>query len=136
MCTIERPERAQTIGEFCAAENICASTYYKMRRLGVGPREERVPGTTIIRITAEARCAWHVRLAEMRQSRDADLEERRRSAHATQAGKIAAASPLHVSKRSRREARPASGGAAPTLIRAADPEPTLLNLPPVGGRLK
>jgi hypothetical protein len=70
-----------------------------MKRLGVGPREERVPGTTIIRITPEARRAWHAQLAEMRQSREAELEERRRSAHATQAGKIAAASPLHVSKR-------------------------------------
>jgi hypothetical protein len=97
----QRPERAQTIGEFCAAENISAASYYKMRRLGVGPREERVPGTAIIRITPEARRAWHALLAEMRQSRDAELEERRRSAHATQAGKMAAASPLHVSKRQR-----------------------------------
>jgi len=94
-----RPERAQTIGEFCAAENISAASYYKMRRLGVGPREDRVPGTTIIRISPEARRAWHVRLAEMRQSGEAELEQRRRSAHAAQAGKIAAASPLHVSKR-------------------------------------
>ena len=42
----------------------------------------------------------------MRQSREAELEERRRSAHATQA-KIAAASPLHVSKK-----RKTAGGEA------------------------
>jgi hypothetical protein len=95
----ERPERALTIREFCEAENISTASYFKMRRLGVGPREERVPNTTIIRISPEARRAWHARLAEMHQSRDADLQARRRSAQATRAGKMAAASPLHVSKR-------------------------------------
>jgi hypothetical protein len=95
----ERPERALTIREFCEAEHISPASFYKMRRLGVGPCEEHVPGTTIIRITAEARRAWHAQLAEMRKSREAQLEDRRRRAHATQAGKIAAASPLHVSKR-------------------------------------
>jgi hypothetical protein len=105
MSVEERPERAQTIGEFCAAENISVASYYKMRRLGVGPREERVPGTAIIRVTPEARRAWHLLLAEMRHSREAELEERRRSAHATHAGKIAAASLLHVSRK-----RDTSGG--------------------------
>ncbi|HEV7982423.1 MAG TPA: hypothetical protein VGP86_05960 [Xanthobacteraceae bacterium] len=95
----ERPERALTIGDFCAAEHVSVATYYKMRRLGVGPCEERIPGTAIIRITPEARRAWHERLAEMRQSGEAKIEERRRSAHAAHAGKMAAASPLHVSKR-------------------------------------
>jgi hypothetical protein len=100
MCTIyERPERALTTAEFCAAERVSVSTYYKLRRLGVGPCEERVPGTAIIRITPEARRAWHAQLAEMRQSGEAELEERRRRAHAAHAGKMAAASPLHVSKR-------------------------------------
>jgi hypothetical protein len=135
MSTVEeRPERALTIGEFCAAEHISVASYYKMRRLGVGPYEDRVPGTAIIRINAEARRAWHMRLAEMRRSLDAELEERRRIAHATQAGKMAAASAIHVSKRSRPEAGPSRGGTVQRPIRAADAEAKPQNFPKkIGG---
>jgi hypothetical protein len=139
MSTIIEPhpdERAFTIREFCVAEHISRASYYKLRTLGVGPRESRISGTTIVRITQAARRAWHEQLAEVRQSREAELEERRRSAQAAQAGRIAAASPLHPSKRSRREVRPASGGAAQTPARAADPGAMLQNLSTFDGRRK
>ena len=37
--TAVRAERAMTIKQFCAIENISKATYYKMRRAGFGPEE-------------------------------------------------------------------------------------------------
>jgi hypothetical protein len=88
-----------TIEEFCSAEKFGKATYYKIRRLGFGPDETRIPGTSIVRITQQARRAWHAKLAALRASEAAETEARRRSVQAMQAGRIAAASPLHVSRR-------------------------------------
>src|SRR5262245_39608672 len=94
-------ERALTIRQFCILENMAVATYYKMRRLGYGPDEMRVPGTALVRITQRARRDWHARIEQLGKSEGAELEAARRHGQTAAAGKRAAESPLHVSKRRR-----------------------------------
>jgi hypothetical protein len=96
---VDRRERARTIREFCRIKNISPSSYFKMRRLGYGPDETRVPGTAIVRISPQAERDWDQRIKELREGQAAALEEERRRGQAQQAGRIAARSPLHVSIR-------------------------------------
>jgi hypothetical protein len=91
--------RAITPREFMVAEHLSPSSYAKMRRMGTAPREFIIPGTRIRRITPEAHREWRQLMAVYTASTAARLEEARRSVQASQAGKIAAQSPLHVSKR-------------------------------------
>jgi hypothetical protein len=96
---VDRRERAKTIRQFCEVKNISLASYFKMRRLGYGPDETRVPGTAIVRISPQAECDWDQRMEELRKGQAAALEEERRRAQAQQAGRIAARSPLHMSNR-------------------------------------
>jgi hypothetical protein len=84
--------RSETFAEFARAEG-------KLKKLGLGPDVLRVPGTRIERITPEARQAWRERMAELAKSETAQLEAERRRAQAAEAGKLAAQSPNHVSRR-------------------------------------
>jgi len=45
-----------TVPEFCRAEKISRSFYYKLRRLGLGPDEMSI--LTAVRISAKARDRW------------------------------------------------------------------------------
>jgi hypothetical protein len=83
--------------EFCYLENMSPTKYHGLKNKGLGPEEMNVDG--MIRITPEARAKWHERMAELAKSEAAQLEAERRRAQAAQVGKIAAASPLHISKR-------------------------------------
>jgi hypothetical protein len=91
--------------DFCTVENISMSTYRKMKRLGFGPREFRIPGFAFARITPTARLEWRKKIEKQSNSRALKLQHQRRVAQTKVAGKLAAASPLHVSKtRGRRSA--------------------------------
>jgi hypothetical protein len=73
---------AYTIAEFCQAHALGIASYYKLKRLGLAPREMKLAGN-LIRISAEAAAAWRkerenpkadeakelARLAEQRQER-------------------------------------------------------------------
>jgi hypothetical protein len=96
---VDHRECAKTIRQFCQAKGISPASYFKMRRLGYGPDETRVPGTAIVRISPQAERDWDQRMEELRNNQVATLEEERRRAQAQQAGRIAARSPLHVSNR-------------------------------------
>jgi hypothetical protein len=91
--------RSETFAEFARAEGFSLSTFYKLKKLGLGPDVLRVPGTRIERITPEARQAWRERMAELAKSETAQLQAERRRAQAAEAGKLAAQSPNHVSRR-------------------------------------
>jgi hypothetical protein len=91
------PNRSMTLSEFRYVENMSAAKYYDLKSKGFGPEELNVDG--MIRITPEARAKWHARMAELAKSEAAQLEAERRRAQAARAGKVAAASPLHISKR-------------------------------------
>ncbi len=92
-------EPSETIDEFCAVEHLSRSSYYKMRKLGYGPDEMVVPGTSIIRITPQAHREWRIKLEERSRTTAAVLERNRRADQRRAAGKAAAASPKHVSRR-------------------------------------
>jgi hypothetical protein len=70
-----------------------------IRSSSAGCHVFHVPGTRIERITPEARQAWRERMAELAKSETAQLEAERRRAQAAEAGKLAAQSPNHVSRR-------------------------------------
>lgn len=88
-----------------ARRNVSKSTYFKLKALGLTPDEYNVPGTRLSRITEAADAAWELRMTELTKSEAAQLEAERRRELAAIAGKAAAASPAHVSKRSARRGR-------------------------------
>jgi hypothetical protein len=92
-------QRSKTITEWCEMRHYSKTKYFKMRKEGRGPRELRVEGT--VRITPESDADW-VREHEAPTGAEARLVERERQARIRQtrnAGRAAAASPKHVSKR-------------------------------------
>ena len=88
-----------TIKQWCEKRGLSLSSYYALRRDGNGPDELRVPGTNIIRITPKADAEWEARMQQVTAERADELEARRR--RAAEAGRKAAESPRHVSKRGR-----------------------------------
>jgi hypothetical protein len=88
--------RSLTRSEFCYVENMSPTKYHGLKNKGLGPEEMNLDG--MIRITPEARARWHGRMAELARSEAAQLEAERRRAQAAAAGRIAAQSPLHVSR--------------------------------------
>jgi hypothetical protein len=98
--TIEDP-RNRMIDDFCAIENICTTEYYTMKKRGHGPAELRIPESRVVRITQAAHLEWRQRMAELAASKAGELETERRRELASVAGKHAAASSTHVSKRRR-----------------------------------
>jgi hypothetical protein len=97
----EQIEPSFTIPEFCELEHISQATYHKMRKGGYGPRETRIPFTTLVRITPAARAEWHERMDQMERSPTPKAKKFRDSiaARAKKAGKAAVASPKHPSRR-------------------------------------
>jgi hypothetical protein len=98
------PNRSWTLGEFRYFERMSPSKYHELKKRGLGPEEINIDGMK--RITPESRERWRQLMAERARGEAAQLEAERRRAQATIAGKAAAASPLHVSRRARsRQAR-------------------------------
>jgi hypothetical protein len=93
------PRPSETIDEFCRAENFSKSFYYELKKRNLAPDELRPPGTKVIRITPEAHAAWRGRMAELSRTEAAELEATRRRELAVIAGKLAAKSERHVSKK-------------------------------------
>ncbi len=94
----ERGACSQTIKEFCVAERISVSTYYALKRSGLAPDELHITPKTI-RITPEAHRDWRALMQERAKSEAATLEIERRRGLAVVAGKRAAESADHVSRR-------------------------------------
>jgi hypothetical protein len=61
--------RSETFAEFARAEGFSLSTFYKLKKLGLGPDVLRVPGTRIERITPEARQAWRERMPSWQRAK-------------------------------------------------------------------
>jgi hypothetical protein len=99
----ESDEQSETISEWCARKRISRSTYFKWQRLGLGPATERL--FNVVRITRSAGLEWEARTAELNRQEAAALERRRRVNHAARAGKAAARSARHISKRQTRARR-------------------------------
>jgi hypothetical protein len=86
--------RSLTRHEFCFKKCISPSTFHKLKRQGLSPKQDYLG-----RISPEAEDAWDELMASLAESEAAKLKAVRRRAQAAEAGRIAAASPLHVSKR-------------------------------------
>jgi hypothetical protein len=82
---------AFTRREFCFRNHISLTKYHDLLRNGLGPR------TMLGRITEEAEKEWQRQMEERDASEAVQLARQRRVEIAKRAGKIAAASPLHVS---------------------------------------
>jgi hypothetical protein len=93
------PRRSLSQNEFCWLERISKSKYYALRKQGLAPDETNICG--VIRITPQARETWHTRMAALAKSEAAQLEAERRRELAVIAGRAAAQSPNHVSRRPR-----------------------------------
>ena len=91
------PRRSLSQKQFCWVENMSSAKYFALKRKGLGPRVDNIDG--LQRISPESRQEWHKRMAELAQSEAAQLEAERRRELAIEAGRAAAKSPLHVSKR-------------------------------------
>jgi hypothetical protein len=86
------PERSYTIPEFCRAERISPSFYYRLRKNGYGPVEYCPNGAGYVRISAKSRRNWHHRM-EMINANDESARaiRKKRSKNASEAGKLACA---------------------------------------------
>jgi hypothetical protein len=91
------PKRSLSLKGFRWLENISLSKFYGLKKKGLLPDITDIDG--LQRITPEAREEWHQRMAELAQGEAARLEAERRRELAAIAGRAAAASPLHISKR-------------------------------------
>jgi primosomal protein N'' len=96
---IDNDGRSMTEAEWRAKHKLSKSSHYKLKRLGRAPKALHIPGTTISRITPKADHEWEAQMEELVQQEAARLEQQRRAEQARAAGKAAAQSPRHVSKR-------------------------------------
>jgi hypothetical protein len=72
------PEETMTIAGFCTAENISKSTFFKLKKLGLGPEEQSPPGlSNTVRITARARSEWQERMRQLRDAKEAEKRSER-----------------------------------------------------------
>ena len=90
----------ENIEQWCARRGISRTTFCEWEKRGRAPTVIRVGG--VARITARNDEAWERSEARRAKTKAARLEAQRRSKTNTAAGRIAAQSPLHVSKREKR----------------------------------
>jgi hypothetical protein len=103
------PQRREnyTRRQLAAAEGYSLSTYHKLKRMGLGPEEQRIPGLALTRITHDARLKWRARLNQLAAA-DADAHEAKHAAlveKRREAGHKAADSPRHISKRKKQTSK-------------------------------
>jgi len=93
-------ERSLSLSEFCLAERISKSKYYALRKKKLSPDEINIDG--VLRITPQSHRRWREKMIALGKSKAVQLEVKRRRELAEIAGRAAAKSPLHISKRRRR----------------------------------
>ena len=91
-------EPSKSIAEFCLLEKMSKATFHALARKGLGPVTIREG--SLVRVV-ESRRSWHERMLQHAEEAAAQREQERRRVQAAVAGKAAAASPLHVSRRLR-----------------------------------
>ena len=58
----------QTIEAFCEGESLSLSSYFKIKRMGLGPYEMQIPGTRIIRVI-ESSSHWRARMGALKDEK-------------------------------------------------------------------
>ena len=74
---------ALSIEQFCLLNNISKWSYQMMRKNGHGPKELRIPGTSVVRILPEANAAWRARMEQLATTKTMQLESARRAKQRT-----------------------------------------------------
>jgi hypothetical protein len=103
-------EPAKSISAFCRSKGMSRGFYYGLKRRGLAPKVDEIivpgepgvnrgRGSKLIRITAESERAWDERMAQLRAGEVAQLEVARAHEQRVEAGKLAAQSAEHVSRR-------------------------------------
>jgi hypothetical protein len=96
-----KSDRDLSILEWCVKRNYSRSTFFKLQRAGHAPKVRHIPGSNCPRITPAADAQWEKDMEKLATEQAGKLEASRRVELASAAGKKAAASELHVSKRYR-----------------------------------
>jgi predicted DNA-binding transcriptional regulator AlpA len=95
-------KKCDSVPELCNRVGISQTTYYKNRAAGHGPREMRMPGSSIVRISPEARREWYAYLEQLAATEEVEQDRKQRIAKTSQAGRTGAASPAHHCRRRER----------------------------------
>jgi hypothetical protein len=95
-------EPDMTIKEWARKRRWSLSKFYNQQKKGLAPEVLRPPGCREGFITAQEDHDWEVRTLKRNKGEAARKEAERRSAQARMAGRKAAKSELHVSKRGKR----------------------------------
>ena len=77
-----------TTAQVCELANISMSTYYKLRRAGLGPREWNFPKMKMVRVAKTEFLKWMEQLEALQNGADLRLEAQRRRASSAHAGRI------------------------------------------------
>lgn len=92
-----KPERVSfSIADFCYRNDISLSTYHRLKRSGLGPKEMRLG--TVVRITIDAERKWQEARSNPRgaEAEDNAATQEMTSARGRKAGQLAVQSPRHV----------------------------------------
>jgi hypothetical protein len=103
-------EPPKSISAFCRSRGMSRAFFYALKRRGLAPKLDEIilpgelgvnrgRGLRLVRISAESERAWDKQMEEMRASKSSELEAARAREQRQVAGKLAAASAQHVSKR-------------------------------------
>lgn len=98
--TLPKTDPSETIAEWCKVEKMSKATFYGLRQRNpeLAPQTIEIPKTRIVRVV-ESHEAWRARITKAMKVKAARLEVARRREIAAIAGRIAAQSPHHVSRR-------------------------------------
>src|SRR6516165_10643001 len=93
-------EPSYTIAGFCRVENISQPTYYKLKAMGLGPKEMRFPGINAVRISHRDRLEWQEMMRNPTGEHAAAVQQviERQQQKSRMAAAKAKDSPLHGSR--------------------------------------
>jgi hypothetical protein len=100
----------KSITDFCKSRGMSRAFFYALKRRKLAPKLDEIilpgePGVNrgrglrLVRISAESERAWDKQMEQLRATKAAELEVERARAQQVVAGKLAAESAAHVSKR-------------------------------------
>jgi hypothetical protein len=110
-------EPPKSITAFCESRGMSRAFFYALKRKGLAPKLDEISapgepginrgrGLRLVRITAESERAWDEQMEQLRATEAAELEAARARQQRVEAGKLAAQSPLHVSKQKQQKSPP------------------------------
>jgi hypothetical protein len=106
-----------TLAQWAEKRNISVPTAHKIINAGLGPEVFQVPGIRGNHVTPAADLRWEKKMYALRKSKEVKHAAAQRRKNAEQAGRIAAESPLHVSKTGKPKRGRPPGPSLPNVVR-------------------